>query len=62
MKKEGSVLVIIGIDPGIAIVGWGVVEHKDGRFNTLAYGAITTPAHTPTECRLKQLYDELDLS
>jgi len=53
-------VIIMGIDPGIAIVGYGVVEYKDGRFKTLAYGAITTPAHTPVECRLKQVYDDLD--
>jgi len=45
-------LVILGIDPGLAIVGFGVVEYKASHFKTLGYGALTTPAHTPIEDRL----------
>lgn len=52
-------MIIFGIDPGLAIVGYGVIEYKNGRFTTLAYGAIQTPAHTPVETRLKQIYTEL---
>ena len=39
---------ILGIDPGYAIVGYGVVEYRANRFTTLDYGAILTPAHTPS--------------
>ena len=53
-------MIILGIDPGYAIVGYGVIEYKNFRFKTLAYGAITTPAHTNTEERIKVIYDELD--
>lgn len=53
-------MIIIGIDPGIAIVGYGVVEFKNSRFTTLAHGSIQTPAHTDVEARLEQIYDELD--
>ena len=53
-------MIILGIDPGIAIVGYGVIEYKNGLFRTLAYGAITTPAHTSVESRLKTVYDDLD--
>ena len=53
-------MIILGIDPGYAIVGYGVIEYKNMRFRTLAYGAITTPAHTNTEDRIKVIYDELD--
>ena len=53
-------MIILGIDPGYAIVGYGVVEYKATRFRTLAYGAITTPAHTSPESRLKTIYEELD--
>lgn len=52
-------MIIFGIDPGLAIVGWGVIEYKSSRFRTLAYGAIQTPAHVPTMERLKQIYAEL---
>lgn len=53
-------MIIIGIDPGIAIVGYGVVEYKNSRFVTLAHGSIQTPAHTDVEIRLEQIYDALD--
>lgn len=52
-------MVILGIDPGLAIVGYGVIEYKNGRFRTLAYGAITTPAHTPVEKRLALIFRDL---
>lgn len=52
-------MIILGIDPGIAIVGYGVVEYKNSRFRTVAYGAITTPAHTPVEQRLKTIHESL---
>ena len=50
---------ILGIDPGIAIVGWGVIEYQNNRFRTIAYGAITTEAGIDVEVRLKLVYDEL---
>jgi crossover junction endodeoxyribonuclease RuvC len=53
-------MIILGIDPGLAIVGYGVIEYNRGKFCTLAYGAITTPAHTPVEDRLAMIYDEMN--
>lgn len=53
-------MVILGIDPGLAIVGYGVIEYGSSHFTTIAYGAIETPAHTPVEDRLKQIYEDLD--
>ena len=37
-------MTILGIDPGYAIVGWGVLEYSGSRFCVKGYGAITTPA------------------
>ena len=37
-------MIILGIDPGIAIVGWGVIEYEASKFKVLGYGSITTPA------------------
>ncbi len=54
-------MIILGIDPGIAIVGWGVIEFSGNKMKPLAYGAITTPAHTPITQRLKTIYDELSI-
>lgn len=50
-------MIILGIDPGLAIVGYGVIDCTKGVFTTIAYGAITTPAHTKVEDRLSQIYD-----
>ena len=47
---------ILGIDPGIAIVGYGVVDKEANRYKTVAYDAITTKAHTPLEERLNLVY------
>ena len=53
-------MIILGIDPGLAIVGWGVIEYKNARFRTLAYGAIRTPVGMRTEERLKCIYDGMN--
>lgn len=50
---------ILGIDPGLAIVGWGVIEVAGGRFYPVACGAVTTPAHTPIDARLSMIYDDV---
>ena len=50
---------ILGIDPGLAIVGWGVIEAVGGRFYPVACGSVTTPAHTPVEKRLSMIYDDI---
>lgn len=50
-------MIILGIDPGLAIVGWGVIEYRNTRFRTVAYGSIQTPAGMRTEERLKAIYD-----
>ena len=50
---------IIGIDPGYAIMGVGVVDYKGSRFTPVYFGSITTDTHTANEQRLEILYDEL---
>ena len=47
---------IIGIDPGYAIVGFGVIEYEKSRFTTVNYGAITTPAGIDFNRRLEIIY------
>ncbi len=51
---------ILGIDPGYAIVGYGVVEYEKNKFYPLEFGAITTKAGDEFEERLKQVYTSLD--
>ncbi len=50
---------ILGIDPGYAIIGWGVIDAKNGRFRPIACGDIRTPAHTSIESRLETIYNEM---
>lgn len=52
-------MIILGIDPGIAIVGWGVVDYRGNKFFPLAYGSITTPKEMTTEQRLAEIYRQL---
>lgn len=52
---------ILGIDPGLAIVGYGIVDKEGNSYKTIYYDAITTQAHTPIENRIKIIYDEMNL-
>lgn len=54
-------MIILGIDPGYAIIGWGVLEHKANKFRVIDYGAITTEAHTPFPIRLQTIYTEMNM-
>ena len=51
---------ILGIDPGIAIVGFGLIEADRGRTQLLNYGAITTPAGLPLARRLVQIEQDME--
>lgn len=53
-------MIILGIDPGLAIVGWGVIESVRGNMRPIAYGAIRTPAHTDIEARLLMIANDLE--
>ena len=59
LRKGSGVTVILGIDPGLAIVGWGAIEATPRGYRVLGYGSITTPAHTPTEDRLATIYSDM---
>ncbi|KIL41035.1 Holliday junction resolvase [Gordoniibacillus kamchatkensis] len=48
---------IMGIDPGIAIVGFGFIDKLGSKLTPVQYGCITTEAHTDPGLRLKQVYD-----
>ncbi|NLD19256.1 MAG: crossover junction endodeoxyribonuclease RuvC [Clostridiales bacterium] len=50
---------ILGIDPGYAILGYGVIEKVGNKFKACSYGAITTEATMPMTERLECLYDSL---
>ncbi|MDB5176661.1 MAG: Holliday junction resolvase [Candidatus Saccharibacteria bacterium] len=50
---------VIGIDPGTGILGFGVVDFNKGKFKLVTGGVITTPAHTPIDERLEEIFDGL---
>lgn len=50
---------VLGIDPGYAIVGWGVIDYAGGRFAPVAYGSSLTDKDTPFEQRLVEVYNDL---
>ena len=51
-------MLIMGIDPGYAIVGVGIVDYNRNRFSTLEYGAITTTPDQPFPKRLQTIYED----
>ena len=53
-------MIILGIDPGFAIVGYGVLEYRINHFRVLDYGAITTDAKTPMYDRFLSIYKDLN--
>lgn len=50
---------IIGIDPGYAIVGFGILEYNLAQFQVVDYGAVTTPADMDFNSRLLEIYNDL---
>lgn len=52
-------MIILGIDPGYAILGWGVVERTGNHFRAIDYGAVTTDKDMEMPDRLEALYNGL---
>lgn len=52
-------MIIMGIDPGLAIVGFGVIAAANGVYKPIDYGVITTDKDVPTAKRLTIIADEL---
>ncbi len=56
--KKGTTMIILGIDPGYAIVGWGVIEKaKNGSCRIIDYGTIQTPKNEAFPVRLAMIYE-----
>ena len=51
-------MIILGIDPGYATIGWGVIKYEGNSFTVIDYGAILTPAKTEFDKRLEMVYDQ----
>lgn len=52
-------MIILGIDPGIAIVGYGVIQCKGNNIKAIDYGSIVTDSKLNSPVRLKIIYHEL---
>ncbi len=58
-RKE-KIMRILGIDPGYAIVGWGVIDYESSRFRVVDYGSVQTKAGTDTVERLEKVYQGIN--
>jgi crossover junction endodeoxyribonuclease RuvC len=52
-------LIILGIDPGLANTGWGVIERSGADCRAIAYGCVSTKAGDPVAQRLSAIHDEI---
>lgn len=50
---------LLGLDPGLAVTGWGIIEADGSRLFHVAHGTVETRADTPSELRLARLFDGL---
>jgi crossover junction endodeoxyribonuclease RuvC len=53
-------MIILGIDPGVATIGFGLIRAERGQNQLLQYGVITTPAGQPLAHRLLQISQDMD--
>jgi len=53
-------MIILGIDPGLAIVGYGVISVEKGKSMVVDYGVITTPKEDKVPVRLKKIYEGMN--
>lgn len=53
-------MVILGIDPGLATLGYGVIEADNQRRRMIQYGTLTTPANQPMPQRLRAIYQGMN--
>ena len=51
--------IVLGIDPGLANTGWGVISQRGARLSCLAYGCVTTPSDMPLANRLAKIYEQI---
>ncbi|WP_055079335.1 crossover junction endodeoxyribonuclease RuvC [Lagierella massiliensis] len=51
---------VLGIDPGIAIVGYSILDFENNKFKLIEYGCVTTSSTSPLTERLKFIYTEME--
>ena len=50
-------MIILGIDPGLATMGWGIIETDGQKLRPIQYGTLGTPPGQPMPVRLRAIYD-----
>ena len=55
--EKQNYMIVVGIDPGVARVGYGVLDKTDRRLTPLTYGCIETASGTPQPKRLRECYE-----
>ena len=55
----GKTRVILGIDPGLANTGWGVVSQQGARLACVAYGCVSTPSSMELSLRLAKIHEQV---
>lgn len=56
MKRERTIL---GIDPGLANTGWGIVRQEGPRYSCIAYGCVSTGKEVPLAQRLAKIHEQI---
>jgi crossover junction endodeoxyribonuclease RuvC len=59
MKTATPERIVLGIDPGLASTGWGIVSMKANRLNYIMHGVISTSSKTPHQQRLLAIFHEI---
>lgn len=58
--KGSAAVTVLGIDPGYAIIGYGIITAENSTFKPVAYGCITTDSDTDFNQRLKLIFDGMN--
>jgi len=59
-QKQGDVVIILGIDPGMAIMGYGVIEYNGSKARALDYGVVSTPSDMEIPQRLLRIFNSVE--
>ena len=54
-------MIILGVDPGVAITGFGIIDYTGNKLKVIEYGAVLTGSKVEFSCRLLKIYQELSM-
>ena len=60
IRKNGGTMIILGIDPGLATLGYGVIEADNNKRKLIQFGTLTTPAGQPMPQRLRAIFQGMN--